>query len=98
MIRQQQRAFERNHAQAQRSAREQLRIILANADKLKRAKKGAQMLEAATSFEDILARGGRLTPNQLSYVDGIYEQVMKCAGFDSVGLHTDRKRKGLRYE
>ena len=98
MIRQQHRAFERNHAQAQRSAREQLRIILANADTLRRAKKGAQMLEAATSFEAILKRGERLTPSQLSYVDGIYEQVMKCAGFESVGLHTDRKRKGSRYE
>lgn len=65
---------------AQRTAREQLKFILANKDKLLKAKNGKKYLTVAISFDQMR---DNLTPNQLSYVDSIYEKTMGAAGFES---------------
>lgn len=80
---------------AQRTAREQLKFILANKEKLLGAKNGKKYLTVAISFDQIKED---LTPNQLSYVDSIYEKVWNSAGFPAVNLHVDKKRKGLRFQ
>lgn len=90
------RTFFRNHEQAQNTAREQLKIICANLSKLT-GKTGAKMKEAARSFRSMVERNEKFTPNQLSYIDGIYEKVMAGAGFDAVSVHVDKKKKGLRF-
>lgn len=88
--------FERNHEQAQRSAKSQLEFIEANIDKLAgEGEKGRAM--AVMSFSLQLREGRPFTPAQLSYIDGLYERVMKAHGLPSVPLHVDRKRKGLRF-
>jgi hypothetical protein len=88
--------FERNHEQAQRSAREQIRFVMANLDRLAGPGDKAQ-LQAALSFAAMAANNETFTPAQLSYIDGLYERVMRNAGLPSVPLRVDRKRKGLRY-
>jgi hypothetical protein len=88
--------FERNHEQAQRSAREQIRFVMANLDRLSGPGEKA-LLHAALSFAAMAANNETFTPAQLSYIDGLYERVMRNAGLPSVPLRVDRKRKGLRY-
>ncbi len=90
------RTFARNHEQAAAGAREQLRIIMANLHHLRKLRGGEKMIRAAQSFQGIILRHETLTPNQLSFVDSIYEKTMKAAGFESVGVHVDKKR-GIRY-
>lgn len=92
-----QRTFERNHEQAQRSAREQLRIILANYPALRGVTGGAALLKAARDMDAKLRDGGKLTAKQLSFVDSIYEKTMLGCGFDAAPVHVDKKRKGLRF-
>ena len=60
---------------------------------LGRVRGGYQKQQAAHSFEDRLKRGEELTPNQLSYIDGIYESVMKGMGLPSVGVKSDGHRR-----
>lgn len=89
--------FERNTQQAQRSAKEQLKIILSNAAHLLKVRNGQKKLSDAREFQAIVERGGTLSPGQLSYIDGIYEATMKGAGFDSVNSHHDKPRGTLRF-
>lgn len=75
------------------SARDNLAFILENEKNLLKLRNGKRHIQAARSFWDIIRRGGMLTPNQLSYIDGIYEMVWKGKGYESVQLHSDRSRK-----
>ena len=86
--------FDKGKEQAQRSARANLEFILTNKKWLLKARKGDQLLKAAESMN---RQKEELTPNQMSFIENIYEKTMSGAGFDSCNLHVDRKRKGLRY-
>ena len=88
--------FERNHEQAQRSAKDQLKFIEANIERLAGPGDKGRAL-AVVNFSAMAANGETFTPNQLSYIDGLYERVMQNAGLPSVGVHVDRKRKGLKF-
>lgn len=78
---------------AQSSAKVQLEFIMANLGRLDPVK-DAKRITAARDFSKQTAR---FTPNQLSYIDGIYECVMKACGMPSVGLHAGKRQKGLRF-
>ena len=82
--------FERNHEQAQRSAKEQLSFILSHAPHLLRLRGGATKLKVAKDFQAILDSKQKLTPNQLSFCDAIYEATWKGMGVGSVKGHSDR--------
>ena len=47
------------------------------------------MQEIGSDFEAT----GTLTPNQLSYIDGVYEKVWTLNGFGGDTLHHDMKRR-----
>jgi hypothetical protein len=83
---------------AMASAREQLRIILANEKYLLRVRNGAKKLADARDFSERLAKGEELTPNGLSYIDGLYEKMFEGSGLPAAKLHIDKKRStNLRY-
>lgn len=86
--------FVNDKEQAQRSAREQLKIIMANKEKLLSVRNGQRHLLAAIQFSETKEE---FTPNQLAYIENIYEKIWKGAGFESVDRHIDKKKKGLRY-
>jgi hypothetical protein len=83
---------------ALKTARMQLEFILANLVHLRKVDRGQKREIAAVRFNEMVERGEELTPNQLSYVDGIYEKTMAGAGMDACDLHVDKKRRtALRY-
>lgn len=88
--------FERNHDQAQRSAKAQLEVIGANIHLLAGPKTSAYV-GIVVNFQDMANRGEHFTPYQLSFIDHLYEKCMKNAGLPSVNVHVDRKKRGLRY-
>lgn len=89
--------FDKGLELAQKTAKVQLEFIAANYDKLGRLKNGERLVEAAKQFNQFIEAGVKLTPNQISFCDSIYEKVFKAAGFESCGLHIDKKKKGLRF-
>jgi hypothetical protein len=82
--------FQLNYEQAQRSAKEQLKFIMTRASTLQRLRGGATKLKAAQDFQRIVTSGAMLTPNQMSYVDAIYEATWKAMGVSSVNGHSDK--------
>ena len=90
--------FERNKATALSLAKEQLLIIFDNTDYLSEVDKKGKHLRAAQGFMEMIERGEELLPTQLSYIDGILEMCYKGAGWETPGLHIDKKRKQLRFE
>ena len=89
--------YDHGQALAQRTAKEQLKIIVANISSLSKVRGGDKLIKAARSFYSITEREEKLTPNQLSFVDQIYEKLFAAKGFESCNLHIDKKRKGLRF-
>ena len=86
--------FDRGLQQAQRSARANLQFILSNKKHLLKVKGGEKLIQAA---ENMSRWKEDLTPNQISFIESIYEKTFAGAGFESCELHIDRKRKGLRF-
>jgi len=86
--------FEKNHAQAQRSAREQLKFILANKRALLSVKNGARKYDVALQLSTWL---DKFTETEMSRIDALYESTMKGMGFESVGTHHDKPRANLRH-
>lgn len=78
--------FDRGKEQVQRLAKETLKLVL---DNKFRVKTGDDYKKTVQSLYD---QKTPLTPNQLSYVDGLYEKYMKLAGFNSVGVKHDIKK------
>lgn len=89
--------FDHGQDQAQRSAKAQLEVIIANLKHLEKVRNGSELCKRAREFNDKVSKGLKLSPNELSFVEGIYEKMWKGAGFGSCTLHIDRKRKGLRF-
>lgn len=89
--------FDHGQEQAQRSAKAQLEVIIANLKHLEKVRNGAELCKRAREFNDKVSKGLKLSPNELSFVESIYEKMWKGAGYDSCNLHIDRKRRGLRF-
>lgn len=89
--------FDHGNETAQKTAKIQLEMILSNKHHLIKVRNGAKYFNTASQLNELLKRGIKLTPNQLSLVDGIYERIWKGAGFESCDLHVDKKKKGLRF-
>jgi hypothetical protein len=88
--------FFSNAEQAQRTALHLAEFIATNIHYLRKVDKTGKMEHAANSFRAMLKNGERLTPNQYSYQEAIYEKLLKAAGFDSVNTHHDKRPKGIR--
>lgn len=89
--------FQRNQATALSLAKEQLLTILENTDHLAEVDRTGKHLRAAKGFMEAIERGEDLRPSQLSYIDGIHEMCYKGAGWETPGLHIDKKKKQLRF-
>jgi len=75
--------FLNDNSQAQRAAREQLKIITMNLSKLEKIRNAAKYIQAVQDFN---ATKINFTPKQLSFIDVIYEKTMKGAGFESFAV------------
>lgn len=84
-------ASDKDHAQ--NTAKEQLKIILANKEHLLKARDGKTLSFIA---EDFSKSQEPFTPKQLSFIDSIYEKTMKGAGFEAYSNKHDLK-KAIRY-
>jgi len=82
---------------AQNSAKIQLEFCRLNVEYLRKVDRNSKMGKALTSFEEMRKRNESFSPNQLKYIDGIYEAIWKGSDFPSVPMHIDKKKKGLRY-
>jgi hypothetical protein len=82
--------FEKNHAQARRSARDKLEFVLANKESLLALRNGEKLLRDAGELLQKVTRE-ELTPNQYQYVEDMIEAVWKSQGLPSVDRHRDRK-------
>jgi hypothetical protein len=80
-------ASDKDHAQG--TAKMQLKFILDNVRHLRKLRGGDSLEKAARSMAANIQLGGELSPNQLSYVDSIYEKAWKAAGFESVETKHD---------
>mgnify|MGYP001132213578 CR=1 FL=1 len=89
--------FDHGNDQAQRSAKAQLEVIMANLMHLEKVRNGSELCDKARQFNELVKKNIKLSPKQLSFVDSIYEKMMKGAGYENCTLHIDRKRKGLRF-
>jgi hypothetical protein len=89
--------FSSDRRQADSSIRSMLDLIMANIEHLRKVYRGGRMERAATSMLYLVRQGEELTPGQRRYVEGIWESVMQSAGFESVPLHVDKKRKSVRF-
>jgi len=89
--------FSHGQDQAQKSAKAQLEVIMANLKHLETVRNGSELCKRAREFNDMVKRNVKLSPGQLIFVDGIYEKMWKGAGYESCTLRIDKKRKGLRF-
>lgn len=90
--------WQSNGPQAQRSARELLRFIAANMEHLRAVDKDGSKEKAVRDLQLMVDQGETFTPNQLSYIEGLYEKTMEGLGFGSCNVHSDRRKRSLRYE
>lgn len=82
--------FANDKEQSERSAREQLKFILANQSALLKVMNGRKYLMSA---EQMSESKEPLTDKQKSYVDVIYERVMKGLGLPSYSGSFKPKKK-----
>lgn len=85
--------FLNDNSQAQRTAREQLKFIIANGQYLLKVRGGENYHKTAKDFSNMKEK---FTSPQLSYIDVIYEKTMKGLGYGSYSS-TFKPKKGLRY-
>lgn len=78
---------------SQNTARIQIQFISQNKKHLSKLRNSKKLIAAVEDFEAISKKNGSFTPNQMSYIDAIYEKVFKGAGFESVPTKHDLKRK-----
>ena len=73
--------FHDDTAQTNRAARQYLKFIFANKKYLLKRRNGKKHLEAMESISKVL--NDNFSPKQKSYIDSVYEMVMKGLGFPS---------------
>lgn len=89
--------YSNDTVRARNTAKIQIEFALDNLETLLINDKKKTNVKALISFIKMLINHEPFTKNQLSYIDGIYETVMKGYGLPSISLHIDKKRKGIRY-
>lgn len=89
--------FEHGQELAQRSAKENLKIIMANLSALDSFKNGSYYKQKAREYNKLVSNGSKLEPEELSHVERIYEKIWEGLGEDACKTHIDKKRKGLRF-
>lgn len=84
--------------QARRSALANANFVCERIEALKKVDPTGKMQRAVKSFRSLLANGEDLTPPQYSFLESIYEKTISAAyGVESVNVHSDVKRRGLRF-
>ena len=89
--------YSNDTVRAHNTAKIQIEFALDNIETLIMNDKKKTNVKALVSFIKMLINHEPFTKNQLSYIDGIYEAVMKAYDLPSIPLHIDKKRKGIRY-
>lgn len=89
--------YSNDKERAQNTARIQIEFCVPNIKSLRTVDRNKKMEFALISFIMMLQNNEPFTPNQLNYIDGIYEATMKGFNLPSFGLHIAKKKKGLRY-
>lgn len=89
--------FDHGQELAQKSAKAQLQVIMANLHHLKKVRKGDEYCNRARQFNEKVEKNIKLSPNEISFVEGLYEKMWKGAGYEACNLHIDKKRRGLRF-
>jgi len=74
----------------QSGAKAKLKIILSRRENLLKLRNGSKLVEAAMSMNNSKEP---LTPNQLSFIDNIYEKSWEAKGFESVRTKHDFVRR-----
>lgn len=82
---------------AQNTAKIQINFCVTNINSLRTVDHKNKMETALVSFTKMVKNNEPFSPNQLNYIDGIYEATMKGFNLPSFGLHIAKKKKGLRY-
>lgn len=82
---------------AQNTAKIQIEFCVVNISSLRRIDRKEKMEKALLSFVEMKSNYEPFTPGQLNYIEGIYEATMKGFDLPSIGLHIDKKKKGIRY-
>jgi hypothetical protein len=85
--------FDRGHDLAQRLAKDKIRFVNENLRYLRKGDRKGKHEKALRQFTNMAERNERFSPNQLSYVDGLYEKTMKGAGLPSVGQKFDVRKR-----
>ena len=75
------------------NTRYKLTFIIQNKLALRKVDKSGKMEKAALEFLHLVNNNSKLTPNQLSFLDAIYENTMKGIGFPSCPTKHDPKKK-----
>lgn len=76
----------------------QLNFINANKKYLRRLRNGEKLIKAAEDFTEKIRLKEALTPNQMYFIESIYEKVMKGAGYPSADTKHDFGKKKERGE
>ena len=79
--------------QSERSARAQLSFIFMHEADLIKGKNGEKLLRDAKDMAECFT----LSDKQKSYIDSIYEKVMKALGFESYTSTFRPRKKNLRF-
>ena len=74
-----------------------MEFVIENIQHLRKVDAQGRAEKAARNFLTLLKGGGELTPGQMSYVDGLYEQTFRGAGFEGLNVHSDRRKRSLKY-
>jgi len=89
--------YSNDKERSQNTARIQIEFCIVNIEFLRKVDRKKKMENSLISFSEMLKNKEPFTPNQLNYIDGIYEATMKGFNLPSIGLHIAKKKKGLRY-
>ncbi len=74
----------------QNGAKTKLKIIIGRRDNILKLRSGKKLIEAAESMNNCKEN---FTPNQLSFIDNIYEKSWEAKGFESVKTKHDFVKK-----
>jgi hypothetical protein len=90
--------YSSNKSTAHRTAKIQAEFALQNIEALRTVDTVTGRHERALrSIAYLLRNGEDITGGQMSYLESIYEMVMGAKGLPSVKVHSDKKRRALRF-
>lgn len=89
--------FHSDAALAQRTTREKLKFVLDRLNHLREGSRSDRVVQDAKNISEEVGEKGTFTKGQMSYIERMYEYVMKGMGLEHVPTHVDKKPRGLRY-